>query len=172
MHPHVARLGAAGLAAALLAPPVLAQPTATGAQQPPNELSQLRDELTEQRALVNRLLHEVQSQREQLQRMQATPRLTTPPGSTGEAQRDVASNDPTPLDGAPFALPTATADGVLLSQQRGAGGAPGGQAPVAEPPVLPPAVTGVPSPLPPQPRPSRACPGASPAIRFGTGSEQ
>jgi len=123
MYSHVARLGAAGLAAALLAPPVLAQqgsaPSETGAQPSNTELSQLKDELAEQRALVNRLLQEVQAQREQLQRM-GTP-----------------------------------ADGVLLSQQRGAGGSMTGQAPVAEPPVLPPAVTGAPSPLPPQPRPNQ-----------------
>ncbi|MEW7849990.1 hypothetical protein AB2N08_14945 [Massilia aurea] len=123
MYSHVARLGAAGLAAALLAPPVLAQQGTTlpdaGAKPSHSELSQLKDELAEQRALVNRLLQEVQAQREQLQRM-GTP-----------------------------------ADGVLLSQQRGAGGSMSGQAPVAEPPVLPPAVTGVPSPLPPQPRPNQ-----------------
>lgn len=123
MYPHVARLGAAGLAAALLAPPVLAQQGAplsnNGAQPSSTELSQLKDELAQQRALVNRLLLEVQAQREQLQRM-GTP-----------------------------------ADGVLLSQQRGMGGAMSGQAPVAEPPVLPPAVTGVPAPLPPQPRPDQ-----------------
>ena len=123
MYPHVARLGAAGLAAALLAPPVLAQQGAplsnNGAQPSSSELSQLKDELAQQRALVNRLLLEVQAQREQLQRM-GTP-----------------------------------ADGVLLSQQRGMGGAMSGQAPVAEPPVLPPAVTGVPAPLPPQPRPDQ-----------------
>jgi len=127
MYPHVARLGAAGLAAALLAPPALAQQVAplsnNGAQPSSTELSQLKDELAQQRALVNRLLLEVQAQREQLQRM-GTP-----------------------------------ADGVLLSQQRGMGGAMSGQAPVAEPPVLPPVlpptVTGVPAPLPPQPRPDQ-----------------
>jgi len=123
MYPHVARLGAAGLAAAFLAPPVLAQQVATLSNNgtPPShtELSQLKDELAQQRALVNRLLQEVQAQREQLQR-----------------------------------LGTAT-DGMLLSQQRGMGGAMSGQAPVAEPPVLPPAVTGVPAPLPPQPRPDQ-----------------
>jgi len=127
MYPHVARLGAAGLAAALLAPPALAQQVAplsnNGAQPSSAELSQLKDELAQQRALVNRLLLEVQAQREQLQRM-GTP-----------------------------------ANGVLLSQQRGMGGAMSGQAPVAEPPVLPPvlppAVTGVPAPLPPQQRPDQ-----------------
>ena len=123
MYPHVARLGAAGLAAALLAPPALAQQVAplsnNGAQPSSTELSQLKDELAQQRALVNRLLLEVQAQREQLQRM-GTP-----------------------------------TDGVLLSQQRGMGGAMSGQAPVAEPPVLPPAVTGVPAPLPPQQRPDQ-----------------
>jgi hypothetical protein len=73
MYPHVARLGAAGLAAALLAPPALAQQVAplsnNGAQPSHTELSQLKDELAQQRALVNRLLLEVQAQREQLQRM-------------------------------------------------------------------------------------------------------
>ena len=73
MYPHVARLGAAGLAAAFLAPPVLAQQVATLSNHgtPPShtELSQLKDELAQQRALVNRLLLEVQAQREQLQRL-------------------------------------------------------------------------------------------------------
>ena len=73
MYPHVARLGAAGLAAALLAPPALAQQgvplSNNGAQPSHSELSQLKDELAQQRALVNRLLLEVQAQREQLQRM-------------------------------------------------------------------------------------------------------
>jgi len=73
MYPHVARLGAAGLAAALMAPPALAQQgvplSHNGAQPSPSELSQLKDELAQQRALVNRLLLEVQAQREQLQRM-------------------------------------------------------------------------------------------------------
>ena len=73
MYPHVARLGAAGLAAALLAPPALAQQgvplSNNGAQPSHTELSQLKDELAQQRALVNRLLLEVQAQREQLQRM-------------------------------------------------------------------------------------------------------
>ena len=144
----VARLGAAGLAAALLAPSVLAQSPATGTQPPPNELSQLREELSAQRALVNRLLQEVQAQREQLQRMQPAP------DSASVARREATPDATSPLDGAPFALPTATVDGVLLSQQRGAGNAPGGQAPVAEPPALPPAVTSAP-PLPQQPRPGQ-----------------
>ena len=73
MYPHVARLGAAGLAAAFLAPPVLAQQVAplsnNGTSPSHTELAQLKDELAQQRALVNRLLHEVQAQREQLQRM-------------------------------------------------------------------------------------------------------
>jgi len=73
MYPHVARLGAAGLAAAFLAPTVLAQQVATLSNHgtPPShtELSQLKDELAQQRALVNRLLLEVQAQREQLQRL-------------------------------------------------------------------------------------------------------
>jgi hypothetical protein len=73
MYPHVARLGAAGLAAAFLAPPVLAQQVATLSNHgtPPShtELSQLKDELAQQRALVNRLLLEVQAQHEQLQRL-------------------------------------------------------------------------------------------------------
>lgn len=73
MYPHVARLGAAGLAAALLAPPALAQQgvplSNNGAPPSHTELSQLKDELAQQRALVNRLLLEVQAQREQLQRM-------------------------------------------------------------------------------------------------------
>ena len=184
MHPHVVRLGAAGLAAAFLAPPVLAQPAPplphTGAPPSHTELSQLKDELAEQRALVNRLVQELQSQREQLQRIQAT----TAPAAQATGNQIVARspvNDRAPLDGAPFAVPGAMADGVLLSQQRGTGGSMSGQAPVAEPPLLPPAVTGVPSPLPPQPQqnqpvlPMPASAPAQPAARAqarNTGSDE
>jgi hypothetical protein len=151
MYPHVARLGAAGLAAALLAPPVLAQQPAAqpGAGERQTELSQLKDELAEQRALVNRLVLELQAQREQLQRMQDQGA----PAAPALAARERIVEDTTPLSGAPFAIPTALADGVLLSQQRGAGMSM--QAPVAQPPVLPPAESGVAAPLPPQPRPNQ-----------------
>ena len=155
MHPHVVRLGAAGLAAALLAPPVLAQQTAAGpgVQDHTTELSQLKDELAEQRALVNRLVLELQEQREQLQKMQApVAPLAAPPML---ATRERIIEESTPLSGAPFAIPTALADGVLLSQQRGTGMSMSGQAPVAQPPVLPPAESGVAAPLPPQPRPNQ-----------------
>lgn len=169
MYQHVARLGAAGLAAALLAPPVLAQQPGAdaGVQEQKNELSQLKNELAEQRALVNRLVEELQAQRAQLQRMQAAPALAPAPAL---AQQDVPLTDPTPLNGAPFALPTAGADGVTLSQLRGTGGAGfmsgdmSGQAPVAQPPELPPAVTGIPAPVPPQQRPGQpAVPAPAPA---------
>jgi hypothetical protein len=154
MYPHVARLGAAGLAAALLAPPVLAQQPAAepGPQGQQTELSQLKDELAEQRALVNRLVLELQAQREQLQRMQVqgAPGMATAPAL---AARERIVEETTPLSGAPFAVPTALADGVLLSQQRGTGMSM--QAPVAQPPVLPPAESGVAAPLPPQPRPNQ-----------------
>lgn len=158
MYSHVARLGAAGLAAALLAPPVLAQQTAaessSSLQENKKELSQLKNELAEQRALVNRLVEELQAQREQLQRMQ-TPAL---------AARERIVDDTAPLSGAPFAVPSALADGVLLSQQRGTGGSMSGQAPVAQPPVLPPAESGVAAPLPPQPRPGQpSVPAPAPA---------
>lgn len=151
MYPHVARLGAAGLAAALLAPPVLAQQPAAehGTQDHKTELSQLKDELAEQRALVNRLVLELQAQREQLQKMQAP----AAPAAPALAARERIVEETTPLSGAPFAVPTALADGVLLSQQRGAGMSM--QAPVAQPPVLPPAESGVAAPLPPQPRPNQ-----------------
>lgn len=156
MYPHVVRLGAAGLAAALLAPSALAQsPAAAPAgKDQASELSQLKDELAEQRALVNRLLEEVQSQRAQLQRLQEQP---APARALAASARESAFDPSRPLDGAPFAIPTLTADGVLLSQQRGAGGAGAGsgQAPVAQPPVLPPAESGVAAPLPPQPRPDQ-----------------
>lgn len=163
MHPHVARLGAAGLAAALLAPPVLAQqPSAEpGVQEQKNELSQLKNELAEQRALVNQLVQELQAQRAQLQQMQASAPVATAAPSLAVAQQGTSITDPTPLGGAPFALPTAGADGVTLSQLRGTGGAGfmsgdmSGQAPVAQPPQLPPAVTGVPAPVPPQQRPNQ-----------------
>jgi len=155
MYPHVARLGAAGLAAALLAPPVLAQQPAAatnaGTQDRQTELSQLKDELAEQRAMVNRLVQELQAQREQLQKMQAT----TAPAMPALAARERIVEETTPLSGAPFAIPTALADGVLLSQQRGTGMSMTGQAPVAQPPVLPPAESGVAAPLPPQPRPNQ-----------------
>ncbi|WP_306395369.1 hypothetical protein [Telluria beijingensis] len=158
MYPHVARLGAAGLAAALLAPPVLAQQPAAepGTQDHKTELSQLKDELAEQRALVNRLVRELQDQREQLQKMQApaaAPGLPVAPPMLAGRERMV--EETTPLSGAPFAIPTALADGVLLSQQRGTGMSMTGQAPVAQPPVLPPAESGVAAPLPPQPRPNQ-----------------
>lgn len=155
MYPHIARLGAAGLAAALLAPPVLAQQTAVDSsslQDNRNELSQLKNELAEQRALVNRLVEELKAQREQLQRMQAP---ASAPATAALAARERIADDATPLSGAPFAVPTALADGVLLSQQRGTGGAMSGQAPVAQPPVMPPADSGVAAPLPPQPRPGQ-----------------
>lgn len=153
MYPHVARLGAAGLAAALLAPPVLAQQAAAepGAQDHKTELSQLKDELAEQRALVNRLVLELQAQREQLQKMQVPATAAVP----ALAARERIVEETTPLSGAPFAIPTALADGVLLSQQRGTGMSMTGQAPVAQPPVLPPAESGVAAPLPPQPRPNQ-----------------
>lgn len=173
MYQHVARLGAAGLAAALLAPPVLAQqPVAdSGAQEQKNELSQLKHELAEQRALVNRLVEELQAQRAQLQRLQDTaPAGAAAAPAMAVAQRATIITDPTPLSGAPFALPTASADGVTLSQLRGTGGAGfmsgdmSGQAPVAQPPQLPPAVTGVPAPAPPQQRPNQpAAPVPAPA---------
>ncbi|MDY0974723.1 hypothetical protein SOM61_07095 [Massilia sp. CFBP9012] len=158
MYSHVARLGAAGLAAALLAPPVLAQQPAAEArsaaspQDRQTELSQLKDELAEQRAMVNRLMLELQAQREQLQSMQAqgAPGMATAPAL---AARERIVEESTPLSGAPFAIPTALADGVLLSQQRGTGMSM--QAPVAQPPVLPPAESGVAAPLPPQPRPNQ-----------------
>ncbi|TXF96192.1 hypothetical protein [Massilia arenae] len=154
MYSHVARLGAAGLAAALLAPPVLAQQPAAepGKQDRQTELSQLKDELAEQRAMVNRLMLELQAQREQLQSMQAqgAPGMATAPAL---AARERIVEETTPLSGAPFAIPTALADGVLLSQQRGTGMSM--QAPVAQPPVLPPAESGVAAPLPPQPRPNQ-----------------
>ncbi|WP_313165570.1 hypothetical protein [Massilia oculi] len=151
MYPHVARLGAAGLAAALLAPPVLAQQPAAepGPRDRQTELSQLKDELAEQRALVNRLVLELQAQREQLQRMQDQGA----PAAPALAARERIVEETRPLSGAPFAVPTALADGVLLSQQRGTGMSM--QAPVAQPPVLPPAESGVAAPLPPQPRPNQ-----------------
>ena len=154
MYQHVARFGAAGLAAALLAPPVLAQQpdpgTGAAVQEQKNELSQLKSELAQQRELVNQLVEELRAQRAQLQRMQPTPALASE--APVQARRDAPVTDPTPLNGAPFALPMAGADGVTLSQQRGTGGNMAGQAPVAQPPELPPAVTGVPAPVPPQPR--------------------
>lgn len=157
MYPHVARLGAAGLAAALLAPSALAQQPAAepsaGAQEQKNELTQLKNELAEQRALVNRLVEELQAQREQLKRMQPAP-AAAPSGAQALAAAP-ATAPAAPPAGAPFALPTATMDGLVLSELRGTGGSGTGQAPVPVAPALPPPVTGVPAPVPPQPRPGQ-----------------
>ena len=152
MVPHVARLRAAGLAAALLAPAALAQQAASASaaapavpvttdQEQSNELAELKAELAEQRALVNRLMQELQAQRQQIKQVQ-------------DAQQPALAATPAPPG-------SAAAGSVLLSEQRGAGAIamsgdePGGQAPVAQPPVLPAQVQAqVPSQAPPPMAPS------------------
>ncbi|OON59781.1 hypothetical protein B0920_21090 [Massilia sp. KIM] len=131
---HVARLHAAGLAAALFAPAALAQHSpATPTEQVKNkDLAELKAELAEQRALVNKLMQELQAQRQQLRQLQ------------DERQGALAAAPP-------------AADGALLAEQRGAGAAPSGQAPVAQPPVVP---TPAPAPVPAQSRPAGPAPAA------------
>lgn len=153
MTPHVARLRAAGLAVALFAPAVLAQQAPTPAtpeagQEHKNELAALKAELAEQRALVNKLMQELQAQRQQIRR--------------------VEENQQPALAGMPA---SATADNALLADQRGAGtaggAAPGGQAPVAQPPVMP-----APAPSPPPPRPANLPPAAPAQAQAQAQSQQ
>ena len=164
MVPHVARLRAAGLAAALLAPAVLAQqadsasspatpivPASTDLERK-KELDELKAELAEQRALVNRLMQELQAQRQQIKQVQDAqqPALAAAPLPGGAAAQSTAP------------APAPAAGSVLLSEQRGAGAIamsgeePGGQAQVAQPPVLPQVPPQTPPPLPAQPGQAQA----------------
>lgn len=127
MHAHLARLGAAGLTAALLAPAALAQQAAEPDRK--EELAALKAELAEQRALVNKLVQELQAQREQLQKLQEGVR---PALAASAVQR---------------------AGPELLAASRGAGATPAGQAPVAQPPVVP---QPAPRPAGPPPAPAQA----------------
>lgn len=142
MPPHLARLGAAGLAAALLVPAAGAQRAASSPERK-DELAALKAELAEQRALVNKLVQELQAQREQLQRLQDSGRA------------------------APAAAPVAKAERALLAETRGAGNAPTGQAPVAQPPVVP-----QPMPAPAAPRPASPPPAQAQAQAQQQGNRQ
>ena len=107
MPTHVARLGAAGLAAMLLAPAAHAQQAPTAEQDKTAELATLKAELAAQRELVDKLMRELQAQRAKIERI--------------EERRD--ASEPV-LAGQP-ALPP-RADDLLLSEQRGTGGQNGG----------------------------------------------
>ncbi|MFC0253767.1 PspA/IM30 family protein [Massilia consociata] len=102
MGKHVARLGAAGLAAMLLAPVVHAQQPPAADQERSSELATLKAELAAQRALVDKLMRELQAQQSKIERIEEKR------DGTGPALADLA-------------LPP-RADELLLSEQRGTGG--------------------------------------------------
>lgn len=118
MPTHVARLGAASLAAMLLAPVAQAQGTPAAEPDKAAELATLKAELAAQRALVDRLMRELQAQRAQIERI--------------EERQD----DARPVLAANPELP-ARVDDLLLSEQRGTGGQNGG-APAPNAPQTPP----------------------------------
>ncbi|QOY95000.1 hypothetical protein IM543_03645 [Massilia sp. UMI-21] len=122
MPTHVARLGAAGLAAMLLAPVAYAQAMPDAEHDKATELAQLKAELAAQRELVDKLMRELQAQRAKIDRI--------------EERRDDAA--PLLADGP--ALPP-RADDQLLSEQRGTGGqnsgAPNNNRPAAPVPAGP-----------------------------------
>lgn len=139
MHIHAARLGAAGLAAMLLAPAALAQqePVADPGQN--RELASLKAELAAQRELVNRLMLELQAQQAKIERI--------------EDRRD----SPSPALANGPALPVRVND-LLLSEQRGTGGQnnaapanPPANAPTNRPPSTPGPVGGQPASAQAQP---------------------
>ena len=144
MHIHAARLGAAGLAAMLLAPVALAQqePVADPGQN--RELASLKAELAAQRELVNRLMLELQAQQAKIERI--------------EDRRD----SPSPALANGPALPVRV-DDLLLSEQRGTGGQnnaapanPPATAPTNRPPSTPGPVGGQPASAQAQPSQSAA----------------
>lgn len=106
MRTHVARLGAAGLAAMLMAPLACAQQAAAN-EDKAAELAQLKAELAAQRELVDKLMRELQAQRAKIERI--------------EEGRDAAA----PMLADRPELPP-RADDLLLSEQRGTGGQNGG----------------------------------------------
>ena len=133
MHIHAARLGAAGLAAMLLAPVALAQqePVADPGQN--RELASLKAELAAQRELVNRLMLELQAQQAKIERI--------------EDRRD----SPSPALANGPALPVRV-DDLLLSEQRGTGGqnsaalaSPAATPPTNRPPSTPGPIGGQPA---------------------------
>jgi hypothetical protein len=103
MPTHVARLGAAGLAAMLLAPVACAQQASASEQDKAAELATLKAELAAQRELVDKLMRELQAQRAKIERI--------------EERRDAAA----PVLADRLDLPP-RADDLLLSEQRGTGG--------------------------------------------------
>ena len=107
MHTSLARLQAAGLAAMLLAPVAHAQQTPAPEPDRGQELATLKAELAAQRELVDKLMRELQAQRDKLERI--------------EERRDGAA--PMLADG--LVLPPHIDDG-LLAEQRGTGGQNGG----------------------------------------------
>lgn len=110
---HAARLGAAGLAAMLLAPVAQGQAPVSGIQgqaaasDKAAELATLKAELAAQRALVDRLMRELQAQRAKIDRIEDQHQNTRPALA------------------ASLELPP-RADDLLLSEQRGTGGQNGG----------------------------------------------
>jgi hypothetical protein len=114
MSTHVARLGAASLAAMLLGPVAQAQGLPAAEPDKATELATLKAELAAQRELVDRLMRELQAQRAKIERI--------------EERRDEAR----PVLADNLELPPRV-DDLLLSEQRGTGGqngaAPAGQNP-------------------------------------------
>ncbi|MGX9217514.1 hypothetical protein ACWV27_03750 [Massilia varians] len=107
MPTHVARLGAASLAAMLLAPVAQAQGNPGAEPDKAAELATLKAELAAQRELVDRLMRELQAQRAKIDRI--------------EERRD----DARPVLAENLELPPRV-DDLLLSEQRGTGGQNGG----------------------------------------------
>ncbi|MGI4844072.1 MAG: hypothetical protein ACRYF7_12235 [Janthinobacterium lividum] len=107
MPTHVARLGAASLAAMLLGPVAQAQGLPAAEPDKAAELATLKAELAAQRELVDRLMHELQAQRAKIERI--------------EERRD----DTRPVLVENLELPPRV-DDLLLSEQRGTGGQNGG----------------------------------------------
>lgn len=114
MTTHVARLGAASLAAMLLSPVAQAQELPAAKPDKAAELATLKAELAAQRELVNRLMRELQAQRAKIERI--------------EERRD----DARPVLAENLELPPRV-DDLLLSEQRGTGGQNGGAPAQASP---------------------------------------
>ncbi len=93
----VVGLGAASLAALLLAPPVLAQTAGPSLQEMEASLAKLQRALDEQRRLVEQLSNEVSAQRAQLQALQpAVPALLANERGTGVEGQAAAPTSSTP----------------------------------------------------------------------------
>ncbi len=144
MHTHVARLGAAGLAAMLLAPVAFGQQEAVVDQGQDQELATLKAELAAQRELVNKLMRELQAQQAKIDRI--------------EDRRD----RPAPELANQTALPL-RADDLLLSEQRGTGGQnntasanPPASTPTNRPPSTPGPIGGQPASAPAARAPNQA----------------